>query len=657
MKTKVLLYLILVSFLVKPFTGSAQAINTQDSLALVEFYDSTNGAGWRSDSNWLTKAPVSTWHGVTVQTDRVTKLLLPDNNLAGSIPPSIGDLSNLTSLYLISNQLTGNIPSALGNLTKLDTLSLGGNGLTGDIPFSLGNLINLTFLNLRINKLSGNIPFSLANLKKLTVLDLKNNSLDGPIPDSLSSLTNLTALRLQNNQFTFEGMEKIAKNYAFAEYSPQAIIKINRVGNSLSATAGGTLSNNTFNWFRNGTLFSTRTGDSTLNINDNSGYSVSITNAIANQLTLRSYIDTVQAEAIIAMTPASVTQNISGTAAVDINDSTQSRLLTLTPTSSTNALNGEVECSVVIDTAVSTFNDQPYVQRHYDITPSANAGTAEATVTLYFSQADFDSFNAYVTEHNLNIPLLPTNGVDNGNVRIIQLHGEYTTSPDPENYKDSSVVLITPSVSWDNTNNWWEVTFPVKGFSGFFVSTLNFTLPLTLVEFTGKLQNNAASLQWLTNNEVNTKQFLVQRSNNGIAFETIGSVRAQSTAGSHSYYFKDAKLFTGNNFYRLQMTDNDGRGSYSNIITVKMNNENPSLSLYPNPAKNNTALLFNATSQGKYLIKITDVSGKVIKNINGVSAIGENKVFLYLNNTKSGTYFVIFTDSKNGTHSLKLNLQ
>lgn len=654
MKTKFLLYLILLSFLVQPFRGLAQAINTQDSLALVDLYNRTNGTGWISGTNWVTSSPVSTWYGVTVQNARVTKLLLQDNNLAGTIPPSIGDLSNLTSLYLISNQLTGSIPSEMGNLTKLDTLSLGGNGLTGNIPFSFGNLMNLAFLNLATNKLSGNIPFSFANLNKLTLLDLKNNSLEGPIPDTLSSLSNLTALRLQNNRFTFEGLEKIAKNYAFAEYSPQAIITINRVGNSLSATAGGSLSNETYRWFRNGTLFSTKTGDSILNINDNAGYSVAITNVVAKKLTLRSYFDTTQAEAIIAMTPDSVTQNISGTTAIDINDSTQSRLLTLTPASGANALNGEVKSAVAIDSAVSTFQDKPYVQRHYDITPSANADSAKATVTLYFTQADFDSFNAYVTANHLDIPLLPANGVDNGNVKIIQLHGEYTTSSDPQNYKDSSVVFITPSVSWDNTNNWWTVTFPVTGFSGFFVSTLNFTLPLTLVEFTGKMQNNTANLQWHTANEINTKQFLVQTSNNGRAFNTIGSVKAQSSPGQHSYYFKDAKLSAGKSFYRLQMIDNDGRVSYSNIITIKTNNKNPSLSVYPNPAKNNASLLFNATLQSKYAIKITDASGKVMRNISGIAVTGENKISLDLNNFSTGTYYVILHYNESDACSLKL---
>jgi Leucine-rich repeat (LRR) protein len=627
-----------------------------DSLALVDFYNSTNGTGWFNHTNWLTAAPINTWYGVTINSGKVTRLDLQSNRLSGSLPAALGNLSALTYLQLNSNQLAGIIPSTLGNLTNLDTLSMGGNTLSGSIPSSLGNLLNLTFLNIRINNLSGSIPSSLDNLTKLTVLDLKDNSLSGSIPDSLSSkLTNLTALRLQNNQFTFAGMEKIAQKYNFAEYTPQAVIKVNRNGNQLSVFAGGTLSNNTYKWMYNDSLI-TKTGDSTLLVNNNlKSYSVTVTNAIANQLTLFSYTDTTQAEAIIAMTPVSVTQDISGTAATNINDSTQSRLLTLTPTSGANALNGEVVSGVAIDTAVSTFNGEPYVERHYDIAPSANANTSEATVTLYFTQADFDSFNAYVTANHSDIPLLPANGVDNGNVRIMQLHGKYTTSPDPANYKDSSIIVIIPSVSWDSTNNWWTVTFPVTGFSGFFVSTSNFTLPLTLVEFTGKLQNTAALLKWQTANEVNTKQFLVQHSNKGISFNTIGSIKALSATGNHSYYFTDEKISAGQNFYRLQMTDNDGRSSYSKIISINANNQNPSLTVYPNPARNNAALLFNATAQSKYAIRITDVSGKAIKNINGVSEIGENKVILDLHNFNSGTYFVIFTDPENGVHSLKLN--
>ena len=64
----------------------AQSVNTQDSLALVDLYNSTNGPQWTKHGNWLTTKPVSTWYGITVSADRVTEADLIANNLTGKIP-------------------------------------------------------------------------------------------------------------------------------------------------------------------------------------------------------------------------------------------------------------------------------------------------------------------------------------------------------------------------------------------------------------------------------------------------------------------------------------------------------------------------------------------------------------------------------------------
>ena len=45
-----------------------------------------------------------------------------------------------TELRLVNNGLTGSIPSTIGNLTDLNTLVLGGNDLSGSIPNEIGNL-------------------------------------------------------------------------------------------------------------------------------------------------------------------------------------------------------------------------------------------------------------------------------------------------------------------------------------------------------------------------------------------------------------------------------------------------------------------------------------------------------------------------------------
>src|SRR4051794_28283558 len=115
MKTKSTIFILAIALFVNIHTVNAQ-VNKQDSLALVDLYNSTNGPNWKSHKNWLTDKPISTWSGVKVTNNEVTKIILNSNNLSGGIPSSIGNLINLTSLQLGFNGLSGSIPSSVGNL-------------------------------------------------------------------------------------------------------------------------------------------------------------------------------------------------------------------------------------------------------------------------------------------------------------------------------------------------------------------------------------------------------------------------------------------------------------------------------------------------------------------------------------------------------------
>ena len=130
--------------------------------------------------------------------ENTTEINLYNNQLTGSIPPEIGNLTNLNYLGLGANQLTGYIPPEIGNLTNLTTLLLGFNDLEGSIPLDIGNLTNLNFLFLGYNQLTGPIPQEIGNLTNLIELVFENNQLTGVIPESICNLN--IELELNNNQ-------------------------------------------------------------------------------------------------------------------------------------------------------------------------------------------------------------------------------------------------------------------------------------------------------------------------------------------------------------------------------------------------------------------------------------------------------------------------
>ena len=179
--------------------------NLSDREILTLLYNATGGANWRRNENWLSDKPLGSWQGVVAQygkPDRVMSIDMIRNEMAGSIPPEIGQLTELEWLQFGENSLTGSVPPELGNLSNLEYLGLAANNLTGSIPPELGRLSELRALELHNNSLSGTIPPKLCNLGSLRYLQLRNNNLTGSLPPELGNLGSLRYFWVSGNQFT-----------------------------------------------------------------------------------------------------------------------------------------------------------------------------------------------------------------------------------------------------------------------------------------------------------------------------------------------------------------------------------------------------------------------------------------------------------------------
>lgn len=160
--------------------------------------------------DWDMNKPVSQWKYITTNSEgKVTAIKLSVNNLAGQLPPEIGDLEFLESLTINSSKtITGPIPAEIGNLKNLKVLSLAGS--YDYIPEELWKLEKLEELTLKT--LATNSPAcigALTNLKKLALECIY----EGPLPPEFGNLKKLTSLTL--------GSATDATRCGFTKLSPE----------------------------------------------------------------------------------------------------------------------------------------------------------------------------------------------------------------------------------------------------------------------------------------------------------------------------------------------------------------------------------------------------------------------------------------------------
>lgn len=322
-------------------------------------------------------------------------------------------------------------------------------------------------------------------------------------------------------------------------------------------------------------------------------------------------------------------------------------LLTLTPAN----LTGTVTSKVWFDPQVRSFNDAPYLQRHYDIIPADNPETATAEVTLYFTQAEFNALNEELTPGEY-LPTGQTTGESTriSNFRIYQFHGESTDgSGMPWSYEGTRTEINPDDnkIVWNAGLMRWEVTFSVTGFSGFFGGTASQNpLPVRLVSFEGKQNDDqSVKLDWKVVEQQDIAAYEVEYSEKGKIFKTVGKMTA-NTFSDFDYSYTDSVSHAGDRaYYRLKIAEVNGTTAYSKIIAVKLRPTN-GFTAYPIPAKD--ALWIRWEKSAASQVELIDLNGNVLRKVKKLSA--SQKVDI--SNLPAGV-FILKSEGYNGLKVVK----
>ncbi len=168
-------------------------------------------------------------------------------------------------------------------------------------------------------------------------------------------------------------------------------------------------------------------------------------------------------------------------------------------------------------------------------------------------------------------------------------------------------------------------------------------LPVSLINFTAKVEGERSKIEWATSSENNNNRFEVEVSNDGLNFRKIGTLAGSGTSNQQNKYFLyDQHPSNGVNYYRLIQYDNDGKSQELGVKVVTFKIEvNWSASVFPNPVTNEVNLVINNYNGKQIQVLMADMNGQVVhqEKINMVT--GKNSYRLNLNKEMAAGQYII----------------
>lgn len=183
----------------------------------------------------------------------------------------------------------------------------------------------------------------------------------------------------------------------------------------------------------------------------------------------------------------------------------------------------------------------------------------------------------------------------------------------------------------------------ITGITAIGIGRVQSPLALILENFYAISSSCNAVLNWKTSNEINTDLFVVEQSDDGIHFRQITSIKASgSSIGSN--YSVTIPQPSGVAYYRLNMKDNDGASTFSELVSCRTScEEKEYMILYPNPvsAFDPVNLKFVTAYRGPAEFILFNTIGQRMLTRNIEIKEGENFISTDVSDLAAATYFII----------------
>ena len=178
----------------------------------------------------------------------------------------------------------------------------------------------------------------------------------------------------------------------------------------------------------------------------------------------------------------------------------------------------------------------------------------------------------------------------------------------------------------------------------FTLATVNYgatPLPITLTDFSATCSGNSTDLAWTTASEQNSDYFTVEYSRDGQQWNTISTIEAAGNTANQNNYTLTHNNTIGEGYYRLSLTNFDGKQSILKVISNKCSTASNQLIAYPNPTSGAFTVNITATTNLEATkVIVQDITGRVLieKTVN--LSVGSNQLYFDATTCSNGTYII-----------------
>ncbi|HSC37557.1 MAG TPA: T9SS type A sorting domain-containing protein, partial [Chitinophagaceae bacterium] len=272
------------------------------------------------------------------------------------------------------------------------------------------------------------------------------------------------------------------------------------------------------------------------------------------------------------------------------------------------------------------------------VIPTNNNPTGQYQITLYYTAAEKTGWEAATSQSF-------------GSIQMVKVAGQINQVTPATPNAAGTVLVVTPTTGTFGSDYTLTYTFST-GFSGFGAGIPAAALPVTLLSFSGRLDNNTIPLSWSTSSEQNSAYFEVQKSVDGTSFYPLGKVAAAGNSNTERHYGYIDKQVSEQNYYRLKMTDIDGKFVFSNTVLVKGANVLQQVWVVNNPFRNYIDIRLARLPQQQVKVELLTMSG-TLAFVRAYAGAVQVHVDLGGSSLSAGTYLLRTTvDGKQFTNKV-----